>query len=391
MTGNQTWEPLGRLAGTKVWYGITRPGQPDRDGVPMLRAGDIVDGRVLSDHPLLIGRDVDSSSPQTRLQPGDVAVVLVGRVGEAAMVTAGQEGWNVARSVGVLRCDDQELAQWLRLWLTTPTVQAWCAAKASGSAQATLSLANLRQLPVPLPPNEVRADLLSIMAVIEDKIALNQRIAMTSVALADAQFALATADQAAWPSLTFGDVFQAIPGSLAKPTAPNPAGGGGPAWVAPVDVLRSPLPYLDLPAGRASEAHPGEGLCPPGTLLLASKPGELRAAISPDPVAAARGVLAVLPTQPASTLWLLHEIRSRSTELSALGQGTAAREISARALLRTRVSWPPLNTQERFAHLVGGLHSRAVTAGREDRVLRALLADTLRNSLPTLDAHAPAS
>ncbi|WP_042383845.1 restriction endonuclease subunit S [Streptacidiphilus melanogenes] len=391
MTSERAWEQLGRLAGTKVWYGITRPGRPERDGVPMLRAGDIVDGQILSDHPVLIGRDVDGSSPQTRLQPGDVAVVLVGRVGEAAMVAAGQEGWNVARSVGVVRCDDQELAQWLRLWLTAPTVRAWCAAKASGSAQATLSLANLRQLPIPLPPDEVRADLLSIMAAIEDKIALNQRIASTSVALADAHFALATADQAAWPSLTFGEVLRAIPGSLAKPTAPDPAGDDGPTWVAPADVLRSPLPFLDLPAGRAPEARPVEGLCPPDTLLLASKPGELRVAISLAPVVAGRGVLAVLPAEPASALWLLHEIRSRSTELSALGQGTAAREISARALLRTRVSWPPLDERERFAQLVGGLHSRAVTAGREDRVLRALLADTLRNGLPALDAHAPAS
>lgn len=389
MSTDWAWEEIGQLDGTTVGYGITRPGRPDPDGVPMLRAGDIIDGHILADKPMLIGRGVDHASPQTRLRRGDVVVVLVGRVGEAATVHAEHEGWNVARSVGIVRCRDPWLAEWLRVWLTAPTVRAWCAANASGSAQATLSLARLRRLPAPLPPHDVQARLLSAVAAIEDRSAINQRIATTSIALADAHFAVAAAGRADWPERKFGEVVRARTGTLARPTG-SLSEGAGVAWIAPADVLRSPLPYLGLAAGRAGEAAlSGHELCPPNTVLVAYKPGEVRVVVNQIPVVVGRGVLAAQPAGLTDALWLLHEIRSRSVELSALGQGTAAREVSPRAFLRAPVSWPPADVRERFARLAGTLHERALFADRENEVLRALLPELLRCHLPALDARLP--
>ncbi|WP_329182216.1 hypothetical protein OG754_40425 (plasmid) [Streptomyces decoyicus] len=345
----------------------------------MLRAGDIGDGRIHATEPMLISRNVDEANPRTRLRPGDVAIVLVGRVGEAACVTREHEGWQAARSLAVVRCVDPAFAEWLRVWLAAPAARAWCMAHATGSAQATLGVTKLRKLPVPLPPPDVRDRTLHAVKVIEARIEVNERIARSAVALADAHFAAAAFDRSTWSQHCFKDVAQARTGASAKPTELLPEGEGT-AWAAPADVLHSPLPYLD----RTAERVGGDpAVCPTDSVLVAPKSGEVRAAINQIPMVAGRGVLAVQPRRPADVWWLLHEIRSRSGELSALGQGTVARELSARALLRASVSWPPTETRDRFARLASTLHARALAAARENCTLRPLLTAPLPPEVPT--------
>ncbi|MFB7630604.1 hypothetical protein ACFC0M_06605 [Streptomyces sp. NPDC056149] len=345
----------------------------------MLRASDIGDGRIQTAELVLISHDVDKANPRTRLRPGDVVIVLVGRIGEAACVTSEHEGWQAARSLAVVRCADPALAEWLRVWLASPTARAWCLTHATGSAQATLGVTKLRKLPVPLPSADVRDRTLHAVKVIEARIAVNERIARTAVALADAHFAAAAFDRSTWLQCRFEDIANAWTGSSTKPAEPL-AEGKGTAWAAPADVLHSPLPYLD----RTAERVGGDpAVHPPNTLLVAPKAGEVRAAINQVPMAVGRGVLAVQPSNVADIWWLLHEIRSRSGELSTLGQGTRARELSARALLQAAVSLPPIDTMRRFAHLASTLHARALTAARESRTLRPLLTASLPLEVPT--------
>ncbi|MFD7897349.1 hypothetical protein [Streptomyces sp. NPDC059743] len=368
MNERPQWAALTDLPGVEVvGYGINRPGRPDLDGVPMLRAGDIADGRIQTKEMVRVGREVAEAHPKTRLRPGDLLIVLVGRIGEAAVTRPEHEGWNMARSVALVRCADPRLAQWLRVWLAMPTARAWCDTQAAGTAQRTLGLRSLRQLPVALPSQADRERTLRVVRAIESRAEVNDRIAHTAVALADAHFGALAADRKSWPERTFKDVVRdARTGTAGRP----PALSGGDAWVAPADVLRSPLPYIDT-----TDVSDLSGV--PGSVLVVPKTGQVHAAVSRTPLIVSRGVLALRPEQEGDTWWLLHEIRSRSSELSQLAQGTAGRELSARAFIQATVAWPPEEVLARFARLAGALHRRALTAQRENCTLRALLNDFL--------------
>ncbi|WP_411109359.1 hypothetical protein [Streptomyces sp. c-19] len=360
---------LADLPGVEVvGYGINRPGRPDPAGVPMLRAGDIADSRIRGAGPMRVGPDVAKAHPKTWLRPGDLLIVLVGRIGEAAVTGPEHEGWNVARSVALVRCHDPGLAQWLRVWLAMPTARSWCEAQATGSVQRTLGLRSLRQLPVVLPPLADRERILRVVRAIESRADGNDRIAHTAVALADAHYGLLAAGRKSWQAETFHDVVrEARTGTASRP----PVGTAGDAWVAPADVLQSSLPYVDT----ADAADLSDGA---GSVLVVPRAGQVHAAVALASAVPSRGVLVLEPTEKSDIWWLLHEIRSRSSELSQLAQGTAGRELSARAFSRAAVAWPPEEVLARFARLAGTLHMRALTARRENRTLRALLADVLR-------------
>ncbi|MER6613641.1 hypothetical protein [Streptomyces xantholiticus] len=335
----------------------------------MLRAGDIVAGRIQSSETIRVQREVAEAHPKTRLRPGDLLVVLVGRIGEATVVGPEQEGWNVARSVALVRCADPGLAQWLRVWLAMPTARTWCETQAAGTVQRTLGLRSLRQLPVALPSLVDRERTLRVVHAIESRVEVNDRIAHTAVALADAHFGVLAVGKKSWPVRTFKDVVRsARTGTAARP----PVHPGAEGWVVPADVLRTPLPYIgitDVPDVAGVQ----------GSVLIVSKAGQVHAAVTPTPVIMGRGVLALGPNEANDVWWLLHEIRSRSGELSQLAQGTAGRELSARAFAQAVVAWPPEEVLVRFAHLASALHTRAIAAQRENRTLGALLAGFLGN------------
>jgi hypothetical protein len=88
--------PTARLIG----YGITRPGEHTDSGVGTVRAADVQDGRLYNDEPKRISRQVHEAGLRSQLEVGDVVVVLVGRVGEAAIVTEEFHHWNASRTVG---------------------------------------------------------------------------------------------------------------------------------------------------------------------------------------------------------------------------------------------------------------------------------------------------
>ncbi|MFE7515514.1 hypothetical protein ACFU8I_30455 [Streptomyces sp. NPDC057540] len=351
-----------------VGYGINRPGRPDPGGTPMLRAGDLTDGRIRPGELVRVGSDVAEGHLRTQLRPGDLLVVLVGRIGEAAVAGPDHEGWNVARSVALVRCHDPALAQWLRIWLATPAARAWCEAQAVGTVQRTLGLRALRQLPVALPPQAARERAVRVFRAIESRVDVNDRIAYTAVALADAHFGVLTADRRGWPEKTFGEVAREVrTGTTSRPSAQEE----GAKWVAPADVLRSQLPHLG--AVNASDLS-GAMVC----LLVVPKAGQVHVAVAHRSVTTSRGVLALDPAEGDDTWWLLHEIRARGSELAQLAQGIAGRELSARTFGQATVAWPPKESLSRFARIARTLHARALLAQHENRTLRTLRTEIAR-------------
>lgn len=356
---------LSELPGVEViGYGITRPGQPDPEGIPVVRAGDIVNSRITTTNIVSVKREVaEDRHSRTLLRPGDLLVVLVGRVGEAAVAGTEHAGWNIARSVALIRCTEPELAQWLRIWLRMPPARSWCQANAVGTVQRTLGLKALRQLPVVLPPIVHRDEMLRVVHIAEDRSEINDRIARTAVALADAHFDVLAADKKSWTERTFKYVLRQIQVGTAQRSAGRQANA---PFVAPADILNSNLPHLTVPGTVESpEAH--------SAILVAPRSGRVYAVLTRSPVIAGRGVLELMPQRNDEIWWLLHEIRSRSVELSRLAQGTAARELSARSFSQAKVAWPPDSVTRRFARVARLLHERALEAQNENSTLEALL------------------
>jgi hypothetical protein len=95
------------------------------------------------------------------------------------------------------------------------------------------------------------------------------------------------------------------------------------------------------------------------TTSLSTRPDGAHIAVTQHPATPTRGVLAVRPVDDTDGWWLLHELRSRSSDITQAAQGRNAREISARALSRLSVTWPGSTTRASFHTMADPLHSVA--------------------------------
>ncbi|MEU3293350.1 restriction endonuclease subunit S [Streptomyces longwoodensis] len=198
--------PLETLLESGVSYGIVQPGVAEASGVPIVRVKDVRSGSIDTSDPLRVSPDIEAKYSRTRLQGGEVLLTLVGSTGQTAVVSDQLAGWNVARAIGVLRPLPEIPPRWLQYFLESEGAQRYIREHLNTTVQATLNLKDVRALPVPLPPLQEREAITTAIGALDDKIAVNERIAATTDELVSALFSALIAGCSAPEEAELGEV-----------------------------------------------------------------------------------------------------------------------------------------------------------------------------------------
>lgn len=138
-------------------YGVVKAGVFQQKGIPMLRGGDIKEGRVNHDLPL-ISEEKNAEYSRTVLRENDVVIALVGYPGEAAVIPDALVGGNISRAVGLLRPGSLLSSKYLACYLNSPSGRTEFLKPGAGSAQMVVNLRDLNLLLVPLPPTKAEQE-----------------------------------------------------------------------------------------------------------------------------------------------------------------------------------------------------------------------------------------
>ena len=165
------WMPtrLRDLLAQDATYGIVKAGTFVRSGIPMLRGGDIKNGRIARDMPH-VSEAKSEEFKRTILRDADVVIALVGYPGECAVVPPDLAGANISRAVGLLRPSKALSPDFLSCYLNSDSGRAEFLKPSAGSAQIVVNLKDLNNLTVPLPRDKVEQQ--AIAAALSDADAL---------------------------------------------------------------------------------------------------------------------------------------------------------------------------------------------------------------------------
>ena len=146
------WTPtrLRDVLAQDATYGIVKAGTFVRSGIPMLRGGDIKNGRIARDMPH-VSEAKSEEFKRTVLRDADVVIALVGYPGECAVVPPDLAGANISRAVGLLRPSKVLSPDFLSCYLNSDSGRAEFLKPSAGSAQIVVNLKDLNNLTVPLP------------------------------------------------------------------------------------------------------------------------------------------------------------------------------------------------------------------------------------------------
>lgn len=140
-------------------YGVVQPGTNDEHGVPLIRAGDLKNGRVNVSTLRRIDEHVNHEYRRSQLKGGELLVTVVGAgIGEIAIAQAECAGFNIARAVAKLPIREVN-AEYVFLWLSSSTAIQLMKQSSREVARPTLNIEQLAEIPVPLPPLEEQTEI----------------------------------------------------------------------------------------------------------------------------------------------------------------------------------------------------------------------------------------
>ena len=133
-------------------------------GVRFLKAENIKGGSVSSEPEFFITPDTHAVLGRSNLREFDVLVVIAGATtGKSAVLTAELLPANTNQAVAFVRCSDAQHAAFVNLWLSSTTVQERIKLTSVQSAQPNLSMEDLGNIPIPVPPPAERLQIFTYL------------------------------------------------------------------------------------------------------------------------------------------------------------------------------------------------------------------------------------
>jgi len=152
----------------RIMYGIVLPGPNVDDGVPIVKGGDVLPGRLRLDRLNRTTFEIESGYVRSRLQGGDLVFAIRGSIGEVAVVPDELTGANLTQDAARVAYTPAVHGPWLFHALRSRRVFAQLEAGALGATIRGINIRDLKRASIPVPP---RGEQEVIAAVLDGEVA----------------------------------------------------------------------------------------------------------------------------------------------------------------------------------------------------------------------------
>ncbi len=176
---NKQWKETALSSYLKmpVTYGVVKAGVFQNTGTPMLRGGDIKDGRINTSDVPLIADVKNKEYSRTILETDDIVLALVGYPGEVARAPEYLAGANISRAVGLIRTNGKLNNEFLVHYFNSTIGRKLILAPSAGSAQVVVNLKDINKLRFVIPGIEEQTQIAQILSDMDAEIeALEQKL-----------------------------------------------------------------------------------------------------------------------------------------------------------------------------------------------------------------------
>jgi type I restriction enzyme S subunit len=135
-----------------ITYGVIKLGSAVQGGVPTLRSSDVRPLLIDLSSVKKIERRIADQYSRTYLRGREVLVTVRGTLGGVAVADSNLAGYNISREVAQLPLLERLNPRFVMYAIASLASQKWLAERAKGVAYIGINIADLRRLPLPLPP-----------------------------------------------------------------------------------------------------------------------------------------------------------------------------------------------------------------------------------------------
>ncbi|MFF1265473.1 restriction endonuclease subunit S [Streptomyces anulatus] len=345
-------------------------------GFPILRVAEVLDGKIAPVYSEFVRPEFRSSMKHKVARPGDIVLTTKGTVGRVAVIPPQSAEFSYSPQVCYFRTTggNKVISRYLYYWLRSDEFRVQ-AGRLKGQTDMAdyLNLADIGSLRVALPDLQTQRNIVEVLGALDDKIASNEQIGETALALAEALYVRDSAHENGWHEVALADTAKWMSGGTPKTSEPSYWHGDIP-WIS-ASSLKSP--WLDDSERRVTQwgADNGTRLVPAETIIFVvrgmSLTSEFRVGLTQREVAFGQDCKALIPRPGIDPVVLLLALRSRTPEILGLvdtaGHGTG--RLGTDRIEKLRVRLPSGEAGAAFTETVRYLAQHASAVQRENRTL----------------------
>jgi type I restriction enzyme S subunit len=148
------FKPLANLIDQRdrINYGVVQPGDEVANGIHLVRVSDLKNGIV--DHSRLrkVSQAISDKHHRSVLRGNEILISCVGSIGEVAVVSPRERGFNIARAVARVPIVDDLQRSFVVEYLRSPIVQRYFTRELRTVSQPTLNIKQISETLIPMPP-----------------------------------------------------------------------------------------------------------------------------------------------------------------------------------------------------------------------------------------------
>ena len=137
-------------------YGVVQPGDDCDEGIPLIRVGDLQNGRVQHSALKRISPSIECAYKRSRLRGDEILISCVGSTGMIALADDSVKGFNIARAVARVPLAESIERTYVASYLKTQSVQRYFANELRTVSQPTLNIKQISETSVLVPPRELQ-------------------------------------------------------------------------------------------------------------------------------------------------------------------------------------------------------------------------------------------
>lgn len=148
----------------QISYGIVQPGDDVEDGIPIVRPVDMTSNLYLGKNGLKkTSKNISDAYKRTILRGDEVLLCVRGTTGLVNLAENELKGCNVTRGITPLFFKENIDPRYIYCILMSPNAQQYIADHTHGSTLKGINMEDVRNLPIPMPPEGVQKQCVSIL------------------------------------------------------------------------------------------------------------------------------------------------------------------------------------------------------------------------------------
>lgn len=291
---------------------------------------------------------------RSAVEQWDILFSMIGTIGNIYLEKNPHVEY-ACKNMGIFKFSgNKENALWMYYYLKSPQAKAYIQTHLRGSTQAYVPLGGLREMPVPVPPQSVRNEIIAVLRPIDEKIECNNAINDNLEQQAQSYFQELFVDNASpeWTTGTISDLGTVVGGSTPSKAKPEYYTESGIAWITPKDLSINKSKFVSHGENDITELglrNSSASLMPEGTVLFSSRAPIGYIAIAAGEVTTNQGFKSVVPKPEIGTPFVYFFLKNTLPVIEGMASGSTFKEVSGSTMKNVSAVIPDAETLAKFS------------------------------------------